>query len=338
LSKAPPILKLAVQVLGFAIGIALLAWCVHGALKNPEGFRRLGEASPGQVAALVGLTLVVILASGAVFRETLVPIRRLPMLEVQATNFIACLLVLVPFKLSVLFRILVHNRRDKVPLLTIGAWFAAVGVVILCVLVPTIAASVWRGRADTLWFIGAGGGMLLSLTAVLLIARFFATVRGWAWLKGHYGRIPLPARLRAGSTAADALLEKAHEGVRMLASPRVVYGCALMRLVDFAAQAGRIAVAAAIVGQSISWEHALLAGTIFFFITAAAPSGAIGTREGGTAWLIATVLPSLDQGLFKVVVIAVSATEAIVLLAGSVLSIAYLRPDRLLRLGHKPRA
>jgi hypothetical protein len=330
--------KLALQVLGFLIGIALLAWCVHTAFKDPEGFKRLGQASLRQIAELVGLTIVVVLCSGAVFRETLVPIRKLPMLEVQATNFIACLLVLVPFKLSVLFRVLVHNRRDKVPLLTIGAWFAAVGAVILCVLGPTLLAGIWRrGHADTLWFVSTGGGMFVLLTTLLLIARFFATERGWSWLKGHYGRIPLPARLRAGSTAATALLEKGHEGVRMLASPRVVYGCAILRLMDFAAQAGRIAVAAAIVGQDISWEHALLAGTIFFLITAAAPSGALGAREGGTAWLISAVLPGLDRDRFMLVVLAVSATEAAVLLVGSVISIAYLRPDRLLRRGHKPQ-
>lgn len=335
MSSAKPILKLVLQVLGFCIGIGLLVWCVHGALQNPEGFRKLGQATPGHVALLVGFTLVIIVTSGTIFRETLRPIRKLPMLEVQATNFIACLLVLAPFKLSVFFRILVHNRRDKVPLLTIGAWFAAVAVVILCVLVPTLGAGVWRGRADVLWFATAGGGSFVLLTTLLLIARFFATDRGWEWLKRLYARIPMPARLRAGSVAANALLEKAHEGVRMLASLRVVYGCALLRMVDFAAQAGRIAVAAAIVGQPISWESALLAGTIFFLITAAAPSGAIGTREGGTAWLITAVLPGIDEGLFKVVVIAVSATEAVVLLVGTVASIAYLRPDRLLRLGHK---
>jgi hypothetical protein len=325
------------QILGFVIGIALLGWCVNVALRNRAALQRLGDATPGQIAALLGVTLVVIFASGAAFRETLRPIKKLPMLEVQATNVIACLLALLPFKLSVFFRVLVHNRRDGLPLLTIGAWFGAVGVVILCVLVPMLGAGVWRGSADTLWFIAAGGGMLACLLAVLLVARSLATPRGWALALRVYGILPLPAKLRPGSIAATILFEKSHEGVRMLASPRVVFGCAGLRLLDFAAQAGRIAIAAAIVGQTLPWDQALLAGSIFFLITAAAPSGALGAREGGTAWLMSAVLPSVDRELFTVVVLVVSGTEAAVLLVGSMVALAYLRPDRLMRLGRGQR-
>jgi len=335
-SRARPVVKTLLQILGFAVGLALLGWCVSIALKkeNREHLAALGHATAGQVLALLGLSFVVMLASGAAFRETLRPIKRLPMLEVQATNAIACLLALLPFKLSVLFRVLVHNRRDRVPLLTIGAWFASVGVVILCVLLPMLGAGLWRGRADALWFATAIGGCLAMLAAVLLVANALATPRGWAWAQSHYARLPLPANFRHGSPAATALLERVHEGVRMLASPRVVIGCAVLRVIDIGAQAGRIAVAAQIVGHPLPWEHALLAGSVFFLITAAAPSGALGTREGGTAVLISAVLQGVDRGEFTVVVLAVSAAESLVLLFSSMVALAYLRPDRLLRLGH----
>ena len=171
-------LKLTFQVFGFAIGIALLWWCVHEAMKNRDALKRLADATPGQIASLIGATLIVIFASGAAFRETLYPVRRLPMLEVQATNVVACLLALLPFKLSIFFRVLIHNRRDHVPLFTIAAWFGAVSVVILCVLVPMLGAGIWRGRADALWFFGAGGGMLATLLTVLLVARWVAKPRG----------------------------------------------------------------------------------------------------------------------------------------------------------------
>jgi hypothetical protein len=333
-----PVLKLIVQIGGFVIGIALLGWCVNIALKNRAALKQLAEATPGEVAALIGATIVVIFASGAAFRETLRPIKKLPMLEVQAANVIACLLALLPFKLSVFFRVLVHNRRDGVPLFTIGAWFGAVGVVILCVLVPMLLAGIWRGSADTLWFITAGGGMLACLLALLFVARALKTDRGWAWAQQMYGKLPLPSRLRPGSPLATMFFEKSHEGVRMLGSSRVVFGCAGLRLLDFAAQAGRIAIAAAIVGQPLHWDQALLAGSIFFLITAAAPSGALGAREGGTAWIIGMVLPHVNHEHFMVVVLVVSGTEAAVLLVGSMLGLAYLRPDRLMRLGHKPQS
>ncbi len=326
-------LKLIAQILGFAVGIALLWWCVHEAMKNRDALKRLADATPGQIASLIGATLLVVFASGAAFRETLYPVRKLPMLEVQATNVIACLLALLPFKLSVFFRVLVHNRRDGVPVLTIGAWFSAVGVVILCVLAPMLGAGIWRGQADTLWFIAAGGGMLALLLAVLFTARSLATPNGWAWAQRFYAKLPLPRVLRPGSVAATHLFDKGHEGVRMLASPRVIFGCAGFRLLDFAAQAARIAIAAAIVGQEIQWDQALLAGSIFFLITAAAPSGALGAREGGTAWLIGAILPHLDKEKFLVVVLTVSGTEAVVLIVGSLVGMAYLRPDRFIRRG-----
>src|SRR5207247_1887125 len=115
----------------------------------------------------------------------------------------------------------------------------------------------------------------------LLIARFFATDRGWTWFKGHFNRLPLPRRLKSGTPAHHSLFEKAHEGVRMLASPRVVLGCAALRIIDIAAQSARIALAAAIIGHPLPWEHALLAGSIFFLISAAAPTGSLGVREKG---------------------------------------------------------
>jgi hypothetical protein len=335
-SRWRPIAKAVLQVLGFIIGVALLAWCVHSALKNPDGFRKLREATAGQIAALAGLSAIVVLASGEVFRQTVRPIKTIPFLPAQATNVIACLLVLVPFKLSVFFRIFVHNRRDHIPLLTIGAWFASVAVVILCVLGPILGATAIRGRADTLWFVIAVGGMLACLIGLWLVARTFATERGWAWAKGVYARLPLPVRLRPGSVAGTLILEKGHEGVRMLASPRVVFGCAFLRLIDFAAQAARISIAASIVGLPLEWDRALLAGAVFFLITAAAPSGALGAREGGTTGIIGVVLAGINRDDFAVAVLTVSAIEIMVLLVGSMIGLAYLRPDRLLRLGHKP--
>lgn len=355
-------LRITAQILGFLIGLALLVWCISTALKkeNRESLSKLADASPAQIALLIGLSLIVMLASGAVFRQTLLPIKKLPMLEVQAVNAIACLLALLPFKLSVIFRVLVHNRRDGVPILTIGAWFGAVAAVILCVLIPILGAGIWRGGADVLWFITAAGGIIFCLTTLWLTARFFATPRGWSIAQNIYAKLPLPARLRVPGAGhcvhcnynlnatppelpcpecgrprspctGASLLDRAHEGVRMLASPGVVYGCAGLRLFDIGAQAARIAVAAAIVGQPIHWEHALLAGSVFFLITAAAPSGALGAREGGTAWIISALLPGVDFDKFAIVVLAVSATEAIVLLLSSLAALAYLRPDRIMQ-------
>ena len=339
LGSTPPrrgvgrVLRLTVQILGCAIGIGLLGWCVSIALRpsNRAALKQLQTASAMDIALLIGLSIIVLLASGGAFRETLRPIKRLPMLDVQATNVIACLLALLPFKLSVFFRVLVHNRRDGVPVLTIGAWFGAVGVVILCVLLPMIGASVWRGKADDLWFITSGGGMLAMLLTVLLVARTFRSEEGWAWAQRSYAKLPLPRSIGADSKFATTFFEKSHEGVRMLAAPRVVFGCALLRVIDIGAQAGRIAVAAAIVDSPLHWEQALLAGSSFFLIGAAAPTGALGVREAGTASLLTKFLPGIAMETFATIVLTVTAVEAIVMIVGSIAAGAYLRPDRLMR-------
>lgn len=336
-ARTPPrtgaAIRMGLQILGFVAGLGLMVWCVSLALSpdNQRQFARLREASLGQIGSLVGLSILVVMISGTVFRQTLAPVRRLPMIDVQATNAIASLLALLPFKLSVVFRVVVHNRRDGVPLLTIGAWFAAVAAVMAATLTPILAFSLWRQRADAVWIGGSLAGVALSIGLLLTVARRLSRERAWQWFSGVWSRLPLPRPLRS-----PGLQERAHEGVRMLAHPGAVLTCAGLRMTDMLVQAARFMVAAAILGQPLQWDQAVIAGGTFFLIGAVAPSGQIGAREMGTAGALHAVLPQVDVDRFAIVVLLISAVETAVLLAGSMVGLAYLRPDRLLRLGHKP--
>lgn len=330
-----PVIKAIAQILGFVLGLGLFAWCVHIALKpgNREQLTKLIDAPLQDKLALLGLSVVVVIISSAIFQLTLRPVKKLKFLDVQATGVIACLLALLPFKLSVVFRVVVHNRRDGVPLLTIGAWFASVAAVLLAVVGPVLLVSMWRHTPDAIWLSCTLGGVLLCSGALLIASRIFLSERGWRWLMGVWGGLPLPNSLRT-----PALQERVHEGVRMLASPSAVLSCVGLRLMDMLVQAARFKIAAAIVGQPLGWDQAVLAGATFFLIGAVAPSGQVGAREAGTAGLLNAVLPSIDFQSFTIVVLLVSATETLVLLVGSMMGLAWLRPDRLLRLGHKKGA
>lgn len=322
--RRPGALRLALQVAGFALCLGLLAWCLRTAFdeRNRAQLERLADASAGQIAALLGLSLLTVLVSGEVFRNVLRPVRRLGVLPIHATNAFASLLALLPFKLSIVARVLVHNRRDGLPLLTITAWFAAVSAVMACAIVPLLAVTRLRQPTDAVsaWLMLAGllacGGMLLG------VSRWLLTPRGWSVVTSVYSLLPKPRRLRADAPAGAALLGRAREGCVMLASPRAVLVSLLLRGLDVGVQGGRILVAAHIIGLELTPDRALLAGLTYFLVGAAAPSGQLGAREAAVTAVLGTE--------FAVVPLLITAVETLVLVVGSVLGIAYLRPDRLL--------
>lgn len=318
---------LALQVVGGLIGLGLLGWCVYVALQpqNRAKLERLGDASPGQLAAMLGLSAVVVFCSGETFRRVLMPVKRLDLVGVQATNAIGSLLALLPFKLSVVFRVLVHNRRDGVPLLTIGAWFTAVAVVIMAVLAPVMLASAWRGRADVWWGVATVLGVVLFAGGAFAAARVLSAPGPWSRVTRTVERLPIPRRV-----LQSGLLDRVRDGLRMLSHPRSFAACVGVRVIDLAAQSARVFVAAMIVGKTMPWDQAVLAGSLYFFIGAVAIAGQLGAREGLTALLLVQLMPGVDLSEFAVIVLVVSASEMLVLLAASMVGMVIIRPDRLM--------
>ncbi|HRQ74272.1 MAG TPA: hypothetical protein PLU35_14715, partial [Phycisphaerales bacterium] len=140
-ARRKPYLRLAVQGLGFVAGLVLLGWCVRAALspENREQLSKLGDAPAWAVAALLGLSVASVALNGLAFWCALLPARRLHASDVIATNALATFLNYLPFKLSAISRVVIHNRRDRVPLLTIGGWFGAVLGVMVVSLAPLVA-------------------------------------------------------------------------------------------------------------------------------------------------------------------------------------------------------
>lgn len=318
-------LGLALNLGGFALGLALLWWCGARALspENSEQLKRLAAAPWWQAGSLVALSILSAVFNAMAFHASIRPVRRLPVADVLSVNFIASLGNYLPFKLGLIFRMLTHNRRNGVPLLTIAAWMGAMGVVMLCVLGPVLLAGVWRGRVDGLWWAASAGGILLLCSAVIGVARFAGTGGGWALVERIWGMMPMPRRLRR-----SAMLERIHEGTRMLGAPGAVAGVVAWRLADLATQAARFLVAAAIVGREVRWDESLLAGSAYYLIGSVSPAGQLGLREAGTAGLIGKVLGGVDFDAFSLIVLMVTAAELVALMLGAAASLAFLARGR----------
>lgn len=340
-------LRIGVQALGFLVSVGLLVWAgglVFGA-KNVEQRERLWSAPWYLVVLLPALSVATHLLNGALFQQTLYPVRRLRFWEVQGVNAMATLLASLPFKMSVMLRVLIHNRRDGVPVFTIGAWFIAMAVVMLASAVPVLGVSLWRGRVDGVWLVCVLAGMVGMAGIVVASARVLSRGAGWRWVESVWFALPLPRRVkgeRGEGEARAGLLGKVHEGLRMLGHARAVGICVGLRALDAGVQTGRFLVAARVLGIPLATDHAVLAGSSYYLIGALAPTGSLGAREGGTG-LIGKVLwgsgaeggggGGLDVERFFLIIGLVTAADLMVLLVGGVIGMVCLRPWRLMRGG-----
>ena len=324
------VLRIAIQLIGFALGLALLGWCAREAFKpeNREQIARLSEAAPGPVALLFACSFVTLLINGLVFWVVLLPEKRLKLSDTLATNAFATMLAYLPFKISVIARVALHNRREGVSLLTIAAWLGAVGGLVLTGLGPLALVSLWRKGVDPIWWAGSIGGVVVSLVAVLVVAGLFAGDRGLGRIHAIVDPLRLDPVNRFVRTDAFA---KIHGIFGMLAHPPAVCGATLLRVMDVGVLTLRFMVAAAILGVGLEWEHAVLFASTYFLIGALSPFGMLGAREAGSLG-IAGVLGFADAGeSLAVVILIVTATESLVYLLSGVLGAVWIRPDRLIR-------
>ncbi len=296
--------RIALQILGMVIGLALLGWAVSLAMsdENAAALKHIRNASPGPVALLALLSATGIILNGLMFWIVLRPLHRLSALDTALTNAIAVCLAVLPFKLGLLVRVTIHHRRDGVSLKDMVAWFAAISALALAVLVPLAAAGLWRGRLDTLWWLTSAGGIVAISAAALACGRLSEHHR---WL----------ARLSLGSW-------------RIVRHPAPIVAHGAFRIADIGVLSVRFVVAAAIAGQSLGFSDAVLFATVYFFLSAIVPTGNLGFREMGVALVASRT--GLDAPAMALIALIVTAGEwGTSLVLGSI-GWLRLRPDRLL--------
>ncbi len=315
-----------VQLLGIAIGIAALAWCIHLALQpqNKEALAQLRGISFANATGLLALTFVSIALNGLCFWATIRGQKQLNPVDLIATNCIATLLALVPFKASLVFRVLIHNRRDNIPLFTIGAWFAAVGVGALLVVGPIIIATYWREKIDVPWMMAVGLGTPTILACVMMVANAISGPDGLQRVQAIAHKLPtsLPARFSASGAFAQM-----HSGCDMVSSRWFVVAL-VFRAADLLVQAARFYLVSQIMGIELSFGNAMLFSGCYFLIGVLSPSGAAGSREAGVTAL-AKLRAVISWESLAPIALTVTACELIVLVVLSPIAALILKPWRL---------
>lgn len=296
--------RIAVQVIGLLIGLAMLAWALSLAFdaQSAGSLEALRNAPPVKIATLLGLSVTGLALSGAMFWVVLLPLRRLKLIDVCIVNAMATALSVLPFKLGLLTRALIHHRRDGVRFRDLLAWLAGCGALAGSVLLPLGAASAWRGRLDWIWWAVALGGTALGAVAAVALGR----------LADRH------AVLHRLSFGADAIVRHW--------TPVVAH--AALRFADVGVLAARFMIAASIVGYGMSPDRAVLFATVYFFLSVVSPTGTIGLREMGVTGL--GWAQREDQHALALIALVVSASELLCATTISLIGAPRIRPDRLL--------
>ena len=316
--------RLALQLAGFAIGLALLWWAIRSAFTSPAQraqLERMFHLPWWQVAALVGLSAATVALDGLVFRAVLAPLRVLRKRDLVAVAGVCSALSYLPFKMSMLFRILYHRRRDGLSVLTIGSWILAAAAVLLASLLPVALAGALV-KPGPLWWCAALGGTVGCALAGHLLARVLAkdTTRGFVARMATSAGARGLERFLAGSAFG-----RLWAGVHMLADPRALLVSMALRTLIVACQGLRFYLAARWLGVDLPVEHALVAGSAYNLLQAVAPTGVGGLREWGASGALAM----LGTPGMMAVALAVTAAEAATNLTMGLCGGAFLRVHRL---------
>lgn len=305
--------SIAIQIIGIAISIALLAWAITLLLSedNRQNLQRLTEAPPTTLALLLAVTIASIALNGLIFWTTLKPIRSLPPLYLIAINALITFLAILPFKINLATRVLIHHRRDGIPFRDIIAWLAAGSALALLTLIPPFLATAWRGDIDPLWIATIITTITAGAIAAIVCGRIAAdqaTTPG-KWL----------ARLSLGSW-------------RIVQHPRIVAAAIGLRAADIATLAARFIIAGAIIQQQPAWETAILYASAYFILSVITPAGSIGIREGGVLGLGS--LAGQDLESLATITLIVSASELLIAAAIALPTAIIIRPDKLISRRH----
>ncbi len=319
-------MRIAVQLLGFGIGIALLVWCVRVVMsdENKAALEKVQQAGAGQILALLGLAAASIFLNGFIFWSAIRPLHRLRLSDTVAVNALATFLSYLPFKISVLTRWLIHNRRDGVHTLTIGAWFIVVAVLTVVTIAPMWLAFARPEGAGRWWWFVIACAIAAAHAVAWQTARLVRGPRGLERMK----RLGLPDPI-----AGREWFQRLHGGASMGGDTHAVWSTTIARILDILGFGLRFWIAARILGVPLTGEEAVLIGMAFFVVGVVSPFGTVGTREAGALGMaVGAGLASAEtqRDALLTGILLVSVTEAAVGLVGAGIALAWLRADKLL--------
>lgn len=312
--------RLIIQAIGAAIGLALLWWALHLAFSgdDAQAIEKLKSASPAKVAAMLGLSALSLILNGVMFWLTLLPLKRIPAGETVAANCIATNLSILPFKLSLIVRSLVHIRKHGVSWKQMGAWYAAfAGLTLGTVL--TVGFLVY-------WWARKGKGIDLALVGLITLA-----------LVGFMGVVHLGGRIIPMVAKAFPRLAMLSLGAEKIAlSPGVVAAHVGLRILDLITYGLRFWIAASVAGIDLTPAQGFQVGCTNMLLRAVAPAGTLGFTEAGTA--AAGSLMGLEPDTLALLALMCTAGEFMASLPLAIAAWIWLAPHKLWKRTTSPAA
>lgn len=291
-------LKFSVQLVGFAGGAALIAWCAWIAFTKAD-WSVLETADRGLVTLIAACSLVSMLCNGAIFWLAGRPLAPMGAFEMQGVNSCASVLNYAPVRLGAIVRIGYAVRISGMKVGAMAAWFTFIGAGVAGIAILG-AASAWL----------VPGGLLPTILAWIA-----AVSISMAMLKHLAHRVSW-SRIRSLRATID--------------DPASLWGTGAFRMLDQVAWTGRMWAAASLIGLSLEPTQAILLATVAILVSLN-PLGRFGYREAAVAWLASTLAtgeldPSGIEAAFFQLAIIESIGEAIVLIPlGSIGSVWCLK-------------
>ncbi len=255
--------RIAVQIVGFLVGLVLLYFCLSKAIGQAD-WTLVREASPWLIATLIFFGLLSTVLDGCVFWGVLRPYRRLKPIEVQGVNMSAAFLNYAPIRLGTVFRIAYHAKVDRVGVIPILAWFVAITITTMACMASITAATLITGTE--------------GLAFPILISVFLILSGLILW---GMARIPLVQRLSAGKE-------------KMIGDPRALATGLFGRLLVLASNCARMGTAAVILNLSLGPRDVILLSVVGL-LASFNPLGRVGWRE----WTLALLTPYLAAESLK---------------------------------------
>lgn len=277
--------RIAIQIAGFLMGLVLIVLCIRTAFQGDADWSRLQEADSGLITALLVTGLLSTVLDGMVFWAVMRPYHKLGFMEVQGANMTASFLNYGPVRLGTIFRIIFHARVDRIPLIPIFAWFAAITVTTAACMGSVFLATITVGQPGLIWSVVVASLLLVSGITIWFLAR-----------------VPMVRRRANGIE-------------RMFGDPQALVAGLVGRLLVLASICVRMALAAEILDLNIETNLVVMI-SITALLSSFIPLGRFGWREATVALVTARFAA---DSLGEVDVAATAAQLALVESAGEAL-------------------
>jgi len=289
----------AFQLVGFALGLALIAWCLHRAFSGDGGretWERISAAPAWAIWGLALSSLASLAVNGLMFWFLVRPVRPIGVVEMQGINLVASVLNYLPLPLRVglLARIAYHWRVNRMSALEIGALLGA------AILVTMVVAGGLSAGVVAFPFTGAGIALGASIAALAIGVLLIRRVARW-----------------------EFLVRRTRNAERIFADGRAFGGGVAMRTVDAIAWSIRMACAVAVLGLPLTIAESAILGLVAV-AASMNPLGRFGFREATVAWLAGFLFAGrmepgeLEQAFARLAIVESAAEGAITVPLGAI--------------------